>query len=110
MLGQGAAGRLGAGGLWASGTPDCDRVNDDDYLQQSFLRMKMDFNTRRNKLPMELTLMRMSSNIIYDGSDRCEFLRVFVSDLKIKFFFQRHECFYHVEGIESQIIGKGGGR
>ena len=38
----------------------------DDYLQQSFLRMKMDFNTRRKKLPMELTLMCMSRDIIYD--------------------------------------------
>ena len=38
----------------------------DDYLQQSFLRMKMDFTTRRKKLPMELTLMCMSRDIIYD--------------------------------------------
>ena len=38
----------------------------DDYLQQSFLRMKMDFNTRRKKLPMELALMDMISDIIYN--------------------------------------------
>jgi hypothetical protein len=43
--------------------------NGDDHLQQSFLRMKMDFNTRRKKLPIELALMDMRGDIIHNGSD-----------------------------------------
>ena len=81
----------------------------DDYLQQSFLRMKMDFNTRRKKLPMELALMCMRRDIIYNRSDCRQFFCIFVTDLDAEFFFQRHECFDHIEGIESEVIGKRGG-
>jgi hypothetical protein len=44
------------------------------------------------------------SDIIADGAESSHFLRCFVADLNAKFFFDGHECFDHVEGVEAQVV------
>jgi hypothetical protein len=50
------------------------------------------------------------SDIIADSAESSHFLCCFVANLNAKFFFDGHERFDHVEGVEAQVVVEGGGR
>jgi hypothetical protein len=43
-------------------------------------------------------------DIIGDGSEGSQFLGIFVPDLDAKFFFDGHQRFEDIEGVEAQVI------
>jgi hypothetical protein len=106
--GQGRWVELGGGRLGPG-----NRSRDAGYLQQSFLRMKIAFSNRRKNPPIEEALieealMDTGHDIIGDGTDGGEFLRIFIGYFDAEFFFEGHKSFENVEGIQAQVIGKGG--
>jgi hypothetical protein len=43
-------------------------------------------------------------DIIGDGSEGSQFLRIFVGNLDTKLFFDRHEGLEEIEGIEPEVV------
>ena len=43
-------------------------------------------------------------DIIGDGSEGSQFLGIFVGNLDTKFFFDSHEGFEEIEGIEPEVV------
>ena len=80
------------------------------YLQQSFFRIKMALNIRRRYLamtetvPVEGELVDTVDDIISYCSESSQFLGVFVANFDTKFFFDGHECFDDVKGVEAQVV------
>jgi hypothetical protein len=111
---------------------------DAGYLQQSFLRMKIAFSSRRKNPPMAgmkavgalprgawligallvvawlfvawlvVGLIDTGGYIINDRTNGGQPLGIFITDLDTEFFFEGHKSFEHVQGIQAQVIGKRG--
>src|SRR5579862_2077232 len=74
------------------------------YLQQSFLRMKMAFKIRTRNSRREEVLVDTVEDIIGDGPEGSQFLRIFVGNLDTKFFFDGHEGLQEIEGVKPEIV------
>lgn len=46
-------------------------------------------------------------DIIDKGPYGGQFLRFFIADLQVEFFFERHECFKDIERIKAEIVREG---
>ena len=53
--------------------------------------------------------MGVLGDVVDDGADGGEFFGVFVAYFYVEFLLEGHEGFEYVEGVESEIVAKGGG-